>query len=938
MADAVPTNAFQSDVGTLQSDLRASGCSNGWFGIAAPVAAAMPPIRVLNVAEKPSVAKEVSRVLNGGQLPPSRRGPSPYNAIWEFPYTVENKPCVMVFTSVTGHLMEVDFEPKHKSWHACNPGFLIEGAPVIKQVARDKGPVAENLVKEAKRCAWLILWLDCDREGENIAFEVLDVCRQAKPNIVVKRAQFSALSWNDVTRALTTLRAPNENEAKAVDMRQEIDLRIGASFTRFTTMLLQNSVALPGGTVDRQPVVSYGPCQFPTLGFIVQRKWDIDAHVPERFWKIVLKHAPGSANANANANANADGDETRSRHGQNNNSNHDGSFAEFLWSRDRLFDQDLSGLLFRAVSSAAFATVVDESGRPTNRAQPLPLNTLEMQKRLNRVIRVSPNEIMNLAEELYQQGFISYPRTETDSFQTDFDFKTTIDALAGHPQFGFHAQALSNGRFHRPRAGSNNDNAHPPIYPTKLASGNDYETFRRKNANLVKVYEFVARHFLACCSAPAVAHKTTVRMLMGGEAFTATGLMIKEMNYLDVYGKGPVGGPRLDPSYDSWSNNTLPTYHVGQQFTPTTLRLDQSQTAAPALLSEVDLLQKMENHQIGTDATQAAHIEKIVGERGYAVKVGENRLKPTELGEGLVAGYSRAGLDHLWLPTKRAETEADVSKVAAGRLAVDVAKKNTTAPMLLAFRELERNKATLVQAVREFLPGGAHGDGGPGDDGGGGGGLGDTLGIVRRCGACGDHVELFCRAGAGDSSSFDIACAGVVRGCSSRLRLPDAVVEAAVDAMRDCGNDACADRNGQRAHVVELRMRARRLPPRWADMQQWSGCVFCDKRLQELIQFLGDAPRETVGGGGGGEGAVRPGTRRGRAGAIAAPIAGGARRTRVTRARGRRRRHPRTKRSRARRSRRSRRGRFRSWCGFRPGHGCFRSWTRRSRGWWGRAR
>lgn len=83
--------------------------------------------------------------------------------------------------------------------------------------------------------------LDCDREGENIAFEVMDVCRAVKPSLRVLRARFSALSHNDVTRALNTLVAPNENESKAVDMRQEIDLRLGASFTRFNTMLLQGA-------------------------------------------------------------------------------------------------------------------------------------------------------------------------------------------------------------------------------------------------------------------------------------------------------------------------------------------------------------------------------------------------------------------------------------------------------------------------------------------------------------------------------------------------------------------------------------------------------------------------------------------------------------------------------------------------------------------------
>ena len=80
-------------------------------------------------------------------------------------------------------------------------------------------------------------------------------------------------------------------------------------------------------------------------------------------------------------------------------------------------------------------------------------------------------------------------------------------------------------------------------------------------------------------------------------------------------------GPRLDPSYDSWANNTLPTYTVGQTFEPTDLALVPGHTSAPPLLSETDLLQKMENHQIGTDATQAQHIEKVVGERGYAMKV-----------------------------------------------------------------------------------------------------------------------------------------------------------------------------------------------------------------------------------------------------------------------------------------------------------------------------
>ena len=200
----------------------------------------MPPIRVLNVAEKPSVAKEVSRVLSNGGCS-SRRGASQYNMIWEFPYTVMGQRCDMVFTSVTGHVMGLDFPPSHRGWNTCNPRELIDGARVVKQVDKGKEKVAENLRKEASRCAWLILWLDCDREGENIAFEVMDICKQSKPGIRCLRARFSALSHNDVTRALANLRDPNPHESMAVDMRQELDLRFGSAFTRFNTLLLQRS-------------------------------------------------------------------------------------------------------------------------------------------------------------------------------------------------------------------------------------------------------------------------------------------------------------------------------------------------------------------------------------------------------------------------------------------------------------------------------------------------------------------------------------------------------------------------------------------------------------------------------------------------------------------------------------------------------------------------
>lgn len=147
--------------------------------------------------------------------------------------------------------------------------------------------------------------------------------------------------------------------------------------------------------------------------------------------------------------------------------------------------------------------------------RPLPLRTVELQKFASSVLKISSEKVMQVAEKLYTEGFISYPRTETDAFEPEFDHAKCVSLQQGNPIWGSYASnILSGGRFN-PRKGFNNDKAHPPIHPTSagVSLGGDQ----------ARVYEFICRRYLATISEDAKGEETVVSVLIGQEEFTAKG-------------------------------------------------------------------------------------------------------------------------------------------------------------------------------------------------------------------------------------------------------------------------------------------------------------------------------------------------------------------------------------------------------------------------------
>ncbi|PGH15095.1 hypothetical protein AJ79_02621 [Helicocarpus griseus UAMH5409] len=583
--------------------------------------------KILCVAEKPAIARTVAQHLSGGSARQVPVRGNVYVKNWEFDFTFAPPwgACSVTMTSVIGHLNGLDFDPQYRGWNSCPPGRLFD-APVLDSVAKDKLSIAENIRTLARQSKAIFIWTDCDREGENIGAEVRSQARKGNPRIEVKRARFSNTERAHVIRAASNPIELDECQANAVAARIELDLRIGAAFTRLQTLQLKS---LGGPLEDR--VISYGSCQFPTLGFVVDRYFRVKNFKPETFWSIKVSHV------------------------------RDRKTVNFLWRRVHLFDRAAVVVLFERCLSAKTAKITKVNKKPTSKWRPLPLTTVDLQMMGSRYLRMDSQKVMKIAEALYTKGFISYPRTETDQFDKGIDLKKLVEKQIPSQNWGQYAQRLTDGGFTQPRAGRHNDKAHPPIHPVIFAAPTVLNDEERR------VYEFVTRRFLACCSEDAKGESTEVEIKYGDEMFHTHGLRVLERNYLDVY------------VYDKWeSSQEIPPFTLNEVFEPTEAKITDGKTVAPGYLTEPELIGLMDANGIGTDATMAEHIAKIKEREYVATRPrgggGRNAVQefiPTQLGVALVEGYDNvvSGLpdsSSLSKPFLRKEMEARMREICAG--------------------------------------------------------------------------------------------------------------------------------------------------------------------------------------------------------------------------------------------------------------------------------
>ncbi|MDK2891786.1 DNA topoisomerase [Methanohalophilus sp.] len=542
---------------------------------------------------------------------------------------------------LAGHIMSYDFDPSYSDWKAVDPGSLLVAEPQ-KQIT--KVNYANAIISLAKEADQLILACDYDREGENIGFEAMDIARKIG-KFTVKRARFSSLSAKEVNNAFENLVEPDTNLAMSAEARQILDLKMGAAFTRFVTL----SVREKARTKD---ILSIGPCQTPTCGFVYEREKAIRNFKPEDFWKI---EAVFDSN---------------------------GVLFEGQHRNGKMRDEVKASEIYRKLEGCNKATVMIRKVREQPSQPPYPLNTNEFLKRASKYFSISPDKALEIAEQLYLSGFISYPRTETNRYEEEHDFKSMLISLHQLEDYRDIVSKLLEDKI-SPRNGKKDGHDHPPIHPIKAASKTEiYKYVRHPNA--WDVYDMIVRHYLANLMKSAIFEKTRLEIHIKDEPFDSKGSVLREKGWMEVY------------PYETSMEKLLPFVKEGETVSVNELKKTKSETSPPKRMTEAELLTLMDKHGIGTKATAPSHIETNK-KRGYFETKGKT-ISMLDTGYTLMDALG-SSVPILIQPEIRARIEALIQDVEDGTKSLNDALDEGVILIKQMYGQLISRRQELVSRI-----------------------------------------------------------------------------------------------------------------------------------------------------------------------------------------------------------------------------------------------
>ncbi|MCM3629267.1 DNA topoisomerase III [Paenibacillus glycanilyticus] len=568
-------------------------------------------MKSLVLAEKPSVAKEIARVLGCSSKHKSYMEGPDYVVTWAL-----------------GHLVTLaepeDYDPKYRTWN-------LEDLPLLPdkmnlKVMRETSHQYKAVAQLCKRSdiGEMIIATDAGREGELVARWIMELVHWRKP---FKRLWISSQTdkaIKDGFKALKPGQQYNNLYASAV-CRAEADWLVGLNVTRALTVKYNAQLAA-------------GRVQTPTLGALIDREKEINEFQSQPYWTVTADLGAFQA-------------------AWRQNDSHDGR----LWNKS-----DAEAVIARMQGKNA---KVDKL-RTTQKSEPHPqaFDLTELQREANKRLGFSAKMTSNVLQKLYEQHkLVTYPRTDSRYLSSDIvpTLKGRLESVAVGPYAPL-ARKLLRGQLTVTKRFVDDSKVsdHHAIIPT-----DEYVNLSALSNDERKLYDLIVRRFIALFYPPYTYDETSVVLAIGEDRLYAKGKVQKDIGWKELYAGGDSRFAADDEDEDeggrsedrSTPEQLLPELVQGQPVSVKQSRLKELRTLPPARYTEASLLSKMEKHGLGTPATRADIIEKLLSTE--TIDRSQNRLVPTGKGKQLI----ELVVDELRSPELTAKWERELESIAHGK-------------------------------------------------------------------------------------------------------------------------------------------------------------------------------------------------------------------------------------------------------------------------------
>jgi DNA topoisomerase-3 len=613
-------------------------------------------LKALFITEKPSVAREFAAALN-------------INAKNRDGYMEGDK---AVITWCVGHLVTMSYpdqyDPALKKWDLETIPFIPDTFKyeTIPGVQKQFDIVSSLLNREDIDTIYVCT--DSGREGEYI-YRLVDQQANVSKNKKKKRVWIDSQTKEEVIRGVKEAKDLSEydNLAAAAYLRAKEDYLMGINFSRVLTLkygwTLSNYL-----NQKRSLVVAVGRVMTCVLGMIVKREREIRTFVPTPFYRILGHFDCQGFEVEAEWKA-----VKGSKYFESKKLYKDNGFL------DKNDAQEFIKYLEDGSNNETI--VVSSSKRQEKKNPPLLYNLAELQNECSKRFKLSPDETLKVVQDLYEKKLVTYPRTDARVLSSAVakEIYKNIGGLNNYtPLSGFANEIMQGKKYQRIIKSKYVDDKkitdHYAIIPTGQAVG----SLSRISEMGQKVYDVIARRFLSIFMPPAVYLKIKLETQTKGEAFFANFKMLKDPGYLKVTG---MGGQKKEAQLTEEQIHAISSLKKGMPLPVKDYTIKDGTTSAPKrynsgslilamenagqLIEDEDLREQIKGSGIGTSATRAEIVKKLVSNKYIALNKKTQIVTPTLTGEMIVNVVS-ASIGSLLNPTLTASWEKGLTYVAEG--------------------------------------------------------------------------------------------------------------------------------------------------------------------------------------------------------------------------------------------------------------------------------